>query len=178
MLRGRRSKRLCRKNLPLADITVKTRELSKNVEVETHCSIPKVEITSSYKGLDQEAVNDQIAMEQKFCATKARIKTTILPEASDEGVATTDLAANATHCTESSNGSRSPIVTPKFVSASTQLIDQTKRGSSSCNPILSEGSKVMSTKQTKNPSRRSKQTAKRSLGARHGYIYPGQKPAR
>jgi hypothetical protein len=178
MPRVRRSKRLCKKTLPLADTTVKTKRLSKNVEVETHCSVPKVEITSSYGELDEEAVTDRIIMEQNLCVTEAGVKTTILPEASDAGVATTDLVANATHSTESSNGSRSPIATPKIFNASTQPTDQTKRGLLACNPILSRGGKVMSTEETRNPSRRTKQTAKMSTGGRQGIIYPGQKPAR
>jgi hypothetical protein len=181
MPRVRRRKRLCKKNLPLADTTVKAERLSREVDVETHCSVPKVETTSSYEELDQEAVNDQIIMEQNLCATEAVVATTILSEASDAGIAATDLAANATHSTESSNGSRTPIGTPKIFNASTQPTGQTKRELLSCNSTLSRSGKVISTEETINPSRRTKQTAKRSTGARHPpypYMLPGQKAIR
>lgn len=169
-----RSKRMCRKIPIQVDGTVRTERCSKNVGGQAHCPVSKVEGTSSHKKQDQEAVNQQTAMEQELCPVEARVKPTISSEALDVGVARTDLGANGTCSTESPNGSRSRIAILTPIDPITQSADETERQMVSCSPVSKKDSEYGSIEP-----QRTRQTAKRSTGGRRPrHIFPGQTPIR
>ncbi|KAF3029145.1 hypothetical protein E8E12_000401 [Didymella heteroderae] len=105
---GRR-KRPRRKAPIELDRTVEIQGRHEDVGGRASGFVANIEEASSLEEQDQEAVNQQIAMEQKLRHIETRVKSTISSEALDVGVAKTDLGVNKTCSTESPNASTSPI---------------------------------------------------------------------